>query len=694
MCPCMSGRVGSVRGTRLAEGAAVGLLIVVALVARVVIGMHIKAPAVFIDELLHAELARNLLDGKWFEMRGAHVFVSFTYPLLTAPAWLLGSTSQAYGVAKATGAVAMVSVAVPIYLWSRRLMPTRFRLTAVALSLLPPAFVLASSLMLETLFLPAFVLALFCMALMLEHPSLANQAYVVLAIVFASATRFQGLILVPVVVTAIGVYWLCSKCLLRRFTPILLTIGVAASGYLAWRLGNQRTVIPAAGVYEGHLQASYTVGSFLSWFHANAAALVFATVLVPAYALVVLSAGVLRRKEQDRAVNAYVAVTLAALLWLLILASLAAKWEPLGLKERYTFYIEPVLLMALPLWLSRKGAQGGLLNSVAALAVTALVVTLPLALILSSPAALQSYSFLGISSLADRLGSPSSALTAASIAGALLAASVIVVPRRYLAWSLPAVVAGVLLLNSWFAIAPAIDRASGTDALSGIQRDREFVDNAVPGGASVYYLNTTTYQVESSRGRYWETWVPVWEAEFWNRRIRGTLNFGLAEAAPVNQGSASLDWSSGHVNVASPAWRPGFFALTDPRFRVAGTDLGQEGPLVLTRPELPLRLRSAAEGVDPSGYMFAYSAFDGYAAGTGRVTMTLASRYPLNVRIVSGTLAAPGNAPSLGEARFEKRVRISPDHPTSVSIRVPEPPYRVEVHEASAAPIAVSFDPR
>ena len=548
----MGGRIGLVRGTRHAEGIAVGLMIALAWIAYVAIGTHVRTPAVFIDELLHAELARNLLDGKWFEMRDARVFVSFTYPLLTAPAWLLGSTSQAYAVAKAIGALAMVSAAVPIYFWSRRLMPTPYRLTAVVLALLLPAFALASSLMLETLFLPAFVLALFCLALMLERPSLAHQAYVVLAVAVAAATRFQGLILVPVVLTAIVVYWWCTSCDWRRFAPILLTIGVASVAYLSLRLGQGKPVIPSSGVYEGHLQVSYTVGSFLSWFHTNAAALVFATALVPAYALVVLSAGALRRRDPDRAVNAYVAVVLAALLWLLILAALAARWEPLGLKERYTFYIEPVLLMALPLWLSRKGEQGRLFNSVAALAVTALVVTLPLDRILSSPAALQSYSFLGISSLADRLGSTSSALTVASLAAALLAAVVIVVPRRFLTWALPAVVAVVLLTNSWFSHTSLGDRASGTDALSGIQSDRSFVDTAVPAGASVYYLNTTTYQIETTRGLLYKAcWLrdqgrpyrkeaamaKLWASEVMRRVTHGAVQifggYGLMEEYPV-----------------------------------------------------------------------------------------------------------------------------------------------------------------
>ena len=143
---------------RRREAVAVAALIGVAWVIRVLIGTHVPAPSVYIDELVHAELARNLLGGKWFIVRGAHVSVSFVYPILIAPAWLLHSSEHAYAVAKAIGAFLMVSSAVPVYLWSRRMMTHRFALLAVALALLVPAFSLTSALMLETTFLPIFVL--------------------------------------------------------------------------------------------------------------------------------------------------------------------------------------------------------------------------------------------------------------------------------------------------------------------------------------------------------------------------------------------------------------------------------------------------------------------------------------------------------------------------------------------------------
>ena len=95
------------------------------------------------------------------------------------------------------------------------MMTHRFALLAVVLALLVPAFSLTGALMLETAFLPIFVMALFALAVTLEHPSIVNQALTLLAVVVASLTRFEGLILVPIIVTGIAVYSAATRCRLR-----------------------------------------------------------------------------------------------------------------------------------------------------------------------------------------------------------------------------------------------------------------------------------------------------------------------------------------------------------------------------------------------------------------------------------------------------------------------------------------------
>jgi len=67
----------------LTPGRALALLVGVATLVWVVLALRVQAPTIFIDELLHAELARNLLDGEWLRVRGERLPISVAYPVMT-----------------------------------------------------------------------------------------------------------------------------------------------------------------------------------------------------------------------------------------------------------------------------------------------------------------------------------------------------------------------------------------------------------------------------------------------------------------------------------------------------------------------------------------------------------------------------------------------------------------------------------
>ena len=96
---------------------------------------------------------------------------------------------------------------------------------------------------------------------------------------------------------------------------------------------------PDARRLRGPPAASYEAGEVLRWAAANAGAFVVATGVAPAIAFVLLA---LRRAVEAHLSRRYVAVTAASVAWLVGLAALAAAWEPVGLKERYAFYAEPL----------------------------------------------------------------------------------------------------------------------------------------------------------------------------------------------------------------------------------------------------------------------------------------------------------------------------------------------------------------
>src|SRR4051794_33107250 len=156
-------------------GAALALLAAAAAV-RALLAQQNATPWVFVDELLHSELAKSVAAGHGFAVRGQGIAVSYVYPLLVAPAWWLGSMAATYAAAKAIGAVLLSLGALVVWLWGRRFLSARGALVATALTLLLPFFALAGTLSTETAFFPAFLLACLALAWTLERPTLARQA--------------------------------------------------------------------------------------------------------------------------------------------------------------------------------------------------------------------------------------------------------------------------------------------------------------------------------------------------------------------------------------------------------------------------------------------------------------------------------------------------------------------------------------
>src|SRR6476646_4892301 len=182
---------------------ALAALIGLSVLVRTLLAQQIPVPFIFGDELLHAELARSVLEHGTFDVRGHGVTISFTYPLALAPAWLAGSVSTAYTLMKVVNALLMSLAAVPVYLWGRRFLSPRGALVAAALTLLLPGLVLTGTLMTENAFFPAFLLGLLAIGVCVERPTLAHQLLAAAAIGLAGASRLQGLLLVPVLAAAL-----------------------------------------------------------------------------------------------------------------------------------------------------------------------------------------------------------------------------------------------------------------------------------------------------------------------------------------------------------------------------------------------------------------------------------------------------------------------------------------------------------
>jgi hypothetical protein len=616
----------TLRAPRLVRAPWLVLAAMIAVAAAVfaLAGRGIPTPWILIDELVYAGLARSLWAGHGFTLRGHGVTVSWTYPALLAPvAW-------SYGAMKAVNAVVVALTAVPVFLWARRLVSPLSALVPVLLTLLLPLMLLSSTIMLNNPFMPLFVAACFVCALALERPTLAWQAAALAAIGLATATRFQGLVLVPV--------FALSALTLRRvraLLPALAVCGVVAIVTVA------RLASGGLGVYEGYRSAHYSAGATATWLLRSAGDLSLAAGILPVAALLSLRP----RTERERA---FVAVAAWTTVGLVCLGAVAASWEPHGIKERYMAHGLPLLMIALVLWVER-GARPRPWWAIAAPA--ALVLALPLGRLFREPSLLgNGWGLLPF----ERAG-----LTAARVllvGGTLAAAALFLFAPRL------AVVAVAAFLAASTAVVYSTIRNQSRSvlALSGLS-DRRWVDHAARG--PVTYLNATAYEQETSEGRWFEEWVPVWETEFWNRRFAGVLTLANAlEPAPFFQRHGSLDWSSGRVSGAGGVR----YLLVDPRFVPVGRLVASSGRLALYSTSGPLRLASATEGVHADGTTTGLAAYDRWA-GRGRVTVTTSA--PATVAI--GRFAAvPGGGGRIAGARRVARVDGTATFTRPVPLRV------------------------
>ena len=116
----------------------VAAIVILSAILRIVLGLNVAGPWIFVDELIYSELGRSAVSG--FEIRGVPVSgYGAVYPWLLAPAYgLFDNLSTAYAAVKVTNAIVMSSTAIPAYLIARTLMGRRWALVASTLSVLVP----------------------------------------------------------------------------------------------------------------------------------------------------------------------------------------------------------------------------------------------------------------------------------------------------------------------------------------------------------------------------------------------------------------------------------------------------------------------------------------------------------------------------------------------------------------------------
>jgi hypothetical protein len=569
-------------------------LVVAAIAARLWLAGQIPTPWIMVDEIIYSELAKSISEGATLHVREQPSgFYSLLYPLLIAPAWWAATMATTYEIAKALNVVVMSLAAVPVFLWARRLVPVRLALVVAGLVLLMPSFLYTGTLMTENAFLPAFLLAAFATAVALERPTRSTQGLALLAIALACAVRLQGLVLFGVYATAVAVKLVLDRRAGERpdvrpywfsAAGILVIVGVV----LGTTVARGEPLVANLGAYQAAADAGYSVGDTARWTLYHAAELGLAVAFVPLSAFLALLVLAWRRGA-DSAERSLLAVTAAAVPWLVVSVAVFASRNSLRVEERYLFYLVPLLLLALGVWLER-GRPRTVLAAVSAAVPLVLVVALPLGRLVNVDIYADTFAFHPLFWL-EQEGVLGKGEVRALVLGVAAAAAVLfaLVPLRPARFVLPALV-GAIFLATQIAVFDVVRGYSETLDDVAELGSPSWLDDELGRDRTVAFVWTGVFDPSV-----------LWQLEFWNRNL--DVVYRLApEPGSLPAAEAEIEGATGRL--LAPAGFPDpEVILTDYQLQLS-EEPARRFPrgLYLYEVRPSTRIVARAEGVSPDGW--------------------------------------------------------------------------------------------
>jgi hypothetical protein len=600
-------RQGAERGQGLSPWLVLGALIVVSIGLRTWAALAVPVPWIAPDEMIYGVTGQNLYrSGSLDILGGPTPFFSLLVPVVAGLPLGLSDLALGYDLLKPLQALVMSLTAVPVYLWGCSLVRPRWALVAAALTLALPGLVYSGLVMSEVLFYPMLVLAAWAAARAIERPTLARQAMLVGAVALAVLTRLQAIVLLPAIVTAIGLDAALARSLgsLRRFAP---TFAVVAAAVIAWAAWRGAAGGAGLGGYEVVAHDSYHVATAARYVLYHAGAVTILTGVFPLCALLLLLVGAVSRGEPDPARRAFLAVAGALTAWFVLEVGIFASRYVGQLAERDLIALAPVLFLALSLWIDRGAPRTYWRMTLVGLAVACSLAFLPLGRLVTSYAPPDAPTLVSLYDLRQATSKVGLEIAFFVVAGAAII-FLAIVPRRLIV-VLPLIL-GVGLIGASVAASRYAAREAGLSQTTSLGADPRWIDHAARG--PVAYLSEQR-----------SSWISVWENVFWNRRIgkvyglNGARVFGPIPQVPV---TLQPDGTLAGVGNSPPRYVVAAMGnLPDaPAYAFYGSLVtsverpdSQAGRLALWKVDAPLRLSSRVTGLAPNG--------DVHAGGTARL---------------------------------------------------------------------------
>jgi Dolichyl-phosphate-mannose-protein mannosyltransferase len=561
-------------------------IVVLSAAIRYALGRGIVAPWIMIDELIYSELAKSFAASGHFEIRGeASNVYGFVYPLLISPAWaVFTKVPQAYSAAKAINAVVMSAAVVPAYFLARRVVSHWYALLAAVLTVSVPSMLYTGMLMTENAFYPVFLLAALAVVVWLEQPSPRTTVLVLALSLLAFLTRTEAVALAPAILTA--PLFVSGRRSLREYGLMYWIGGLGIAGLVVVQAIRGVSPLDVLGAYKVAGQASYTTSGVAHWFLWHVGELVLSLGVIPFAAFVLLALSARGRPRRERA---FLAASAALSFWLVLEVAAFASEQTLRVEERNMFYVAPLFLIALLLWLERGLPRPAPVTAAAVVAAAALPAFVPYTRLIGLSAVSDTPALLPLASLHDS-GVPLHDMRWLVLAAAVLAALLFTaVPARY-ALILPA------LVLAYFAVSQKPNdgryrQAARGDLFQGITAPRvDWIDRRVGADAEV----AAVWSGNSDK-------FTIWENEFFNRSVRRFYYTTEPLAGDLPEQQLTIARKTGLMRGTHGLVVNASYVLTDGTVDVAGTVIAQDPHkgIRLLQVGGPLRQISRVTGLYP-----------------------------------------------------------------------------------------------
>jgi Dolichyl-phosphate-mannose-protein mannosyltransferase len=618
-----------------------GGIVVLSAIVRYGFGRRMIAPWIMIDELVYSELAKGIAESGRLEIRGEAVGTAYgvVYPLLIAPAYaLFDSVPSAYAAAKAINGIAISLAAVPAYFLARRVVQPGLALLAAGLSVALPSMLYAGTLMTENAFYPLFLCAALALVLALERPT-PGRVLVLLAVgAIAFATRAQALVLVPALLVA---PLLIAPRRLRDYRWLYGLTAAAGLAVLLVQLVRGRSLLDLLGAYRVTGEERYDVSEVARWLLYHAAELDLSLGVAPFAALLLLALTLPRLEARDRV---FVAAAVSLSACLLVQVAAFASRHSLRVEERNMFYLAPLFLIALLLWIERGLPRPPLPTAIAAVTAAVLPALLPFSTLIGVSAVSDTFGLLpwwtvhewGVA--LDRLWVV--VLLCCAWAAALF---VLVSPR----WAL--VLPALLLLFFAVSTQPVAERtrtASIGALFQGITRpERDWVDRAADGEVVAVWTGRNDS-------------LTVLENEFFSRSVGRVYTTSAQVPGGLAQEPLAPDLDTGLLRDLSGRPVRADYALVHDSYPLVGSPVARDEvkEMAVVATDGPLRLEHALTGTYGDGWSGPTATYRNYRCAGGTLAATVESDPSLFaasqtlVARVDGRVAARGTIPREGEA--------------------------------------------